>query len=675
MQRKQFTTYFLITIAVLLSFNNNLLSQVDSIQTSKATTGIDDSLTSVDSSIVKAPLKPYLFRFGNYRTNPNLSTYTLAKKQIDFMDIRSSGNIINQLPFSFLNDLGSLGTPSEPSIFLFGFGNISLNIDDNSFANRWNNSIDLNRVQTEGVGSISISTLNRGFLFGFDNNPATINIISKDSLKSKPISRIRYYQAPSNEGFIDAMFSARVLPKLALSFRVTNSSIDNNYVNTNFGSWKVNAKGIYKISDSLFAKLNYYHLRLSTHLNGGIDIGSLSMNSLGEYDIYNTQYSIVHNDMKNTTTMNNISASVYGNIMPIGYTSVSIGYSQNHDLFKYTSDTTKVKNSNNYNLIDTKVQHSLTLSNLSTKFIAAFEQIDFDVEGINYYEKQNNYYTSLLIDYNLFSGLIKPAIFGKYSKYNSQSNNGLGTDITISPFNNTKIFLGYSNFDKPLSIIESQYVSKKVEQNFTSMFASLEYSIQNFNISLSYFYIESSNTPIPVFNSSELSLSTTEIIYKNTEKLNTSGFNLNTKLEMWNILATANFNYNWQSENSYIPQEINYNLTAGLYYVDTLYNSNLNLKTGFTIYMIDNPQIRIYDFQKMRSASYYIDNSTFRSFDNLIANNDKYRLDLFLAGRIQDAATFYFIYENILGNNYYIVPYYPMPEGGIRIGLSWDFLD
>jgi hypothetical protein len=28
--------------------------------------------------------------------------------------------------------------------------------------------------------------------------------------------------------------------------------------------------------------------------------------------------------------------------------------------------------------------------------------------------------------------------------------------------------------------------------------------------------------------------------------------------------------------------------------------------------------------------------------------NDKYRLDFYLAGRIQDAATFYFIFENIL---------------------------
>ena len=77
----------------------------------------------------------------------------------------------------------------------------------------------------------------------------------------------------------------------------------------------------------------------------------------------------------------------------------------------------------------------------------------------------------------------------------------------------------------------------------------------------------------------------------------------------------------------------------------------------------------------MRSASYSIVDEAINKLSLQSVLNDKMRVDFYLAGRIQDAATFYFIYENILGNNYFIVPYYPMPEGGMRIGISWDFLD
>jgi hypothetical protein len=137
----------------------------------------------------------------------------------------------------------------------------------------------------------------------------------------------------------------------------------------------------------------------------------------------------------------------------------------------------------------------------------------------------------------------------------------------------------------------------------------------------------------------------------------------------------TNFNYYWLSENPISVNNTNFNLTAGIYYVDTLFNSNLDLKTGFTFYLYDDPSYIAYDFQRMRSTSFYLDNNSLKQFDNYQLSNDKYRLDFILSGRIQDAATFYLVYENILGSNYYIVPYYPMPEGGLKIGISWDFLD
>ncbi|MCB0747672.1 MAG: hypothetical protein KDC90_09440, partial [Ignavibacteriae bacterium] len=77
----------------------------------------------------------------------------------------------------------------------------------------------------------------------------------------------------------------------------------------------------------------------------------------------------------------------------------------------------------------------------------------------------------------------------------------------------------------------------------------------------------------------------------------------------------------------------------------------------------------------MTSASYYLSGNTYSAFSSFGLTNTPYRLDFTLAGRIQDRATFYFAYENITGHNYYSIPYYPIPIGGIKIGIAWDFIN
>jgi hypothetical protein len=51
------------------------------------------------------------------------------------------------------------------------------------------------------------------------------------------------------------------------------------------------------------------------------------------------------------------------------------------------------------------------------------------------------------------------------------------------------------------------------------------------------------------------------------------------------------------------------------------------------------------------------------------------KLDFNLAGEIQKVAIFYFQWENLFGNEYYITPYYPMPERNIKFGLAWELFN
>ncbi len=339
---------------------------------------------------------------------------------------------------------------------------------------------------------------------------------------------------------------------------------------------------------------------------------------------------------------------------------------------KYTVDTTSNKLDNYSRSLSSTFLHNFSVKNFSSSVNAGYEKLDLKIDEIFPKAELNNYYASISVQYNILNESITPSVYGKYSYFNKQAAIGFGSDISFEPIKNLNILLGFSNFDKPLSPIESQYLDAIEIPSHQVLFTSINFGRKNYKAGLSFFNITSKNNTLPVFNSETNS---DDLTYVFDDKSISSGINFNSNIEFWNILTTTNVNFYWQNESQFETQENILSINAGIFYVDTLYNDNLNLKTGFIFKLFDNPNYSIYNFQHMRSASYSIVDEAINKLSLQSVLNDKMRVDFYLAGRIQDAATFYFIYENILGNNYFIVPYYPMPEGGMRIGISWDFLD
>ena len=663
-----------ITIFVLFFYHASSLGQQDTTITLETPTGISDSLITTDSTKTLKSQKKFFAQFEEEKNTDRKSTYSISKKEIDFTDYRYAGNIIDYLPFGKLRNLGSLGTPSEPNLFGFGYGNFSLILDDNDESNSWNYSTDLNRIQTEGIQNFSVVPLHKAFLHGFNNNPATILISTNDTIKRKPISRIRYYQSPNEEGFIDAFFSARVLSRLALSIRVTNNSIDSLYGNTEYGSWKLNLKAIYKLGDSLYSSLSLSHRKLNTPLNGGIDIESLVENIPSQIDLYSTTNPVVNNNMQNESILNSFSGRIYGNILPWGLTSISMTYHENEDILRYLSDSSLVKEKNYYKIWRSLLNNKNTYNDLTISVNGGYEFIDYKLGSINDEKDLHNYFSSISLSLNSFNDIFIPSLFGKYSKYNDQNSSGFGGEIISYFTDKLKLVLGYSNFSKPYSLAETEYIDKNNDQKFNNYFASLGFYNYLTSASISYYKSDIDNFAIPLLDQGDNASNINEITFF-TGNGQFEGLNLNSSLEIWNILLETNINYTLKSILQNIEQREQLFINAGIFYVDTLFNNNLNLKTGIKFYYNDDPNNYVYDFRKMRASYLSISNGVLGSLSMIDVINDQFRIDFYLAGRIQDAATVYFIYENILNNQYFLVPYFPMPEGGIRIGLSWDFLD
>ncbi len=694
------TIFFIYTFLFSISLNAEATLKLFLSDSLKHTVIIDSSSvldsTIFDTTQFEAKKKFFLSTYtGNNFIEPN--NFSLRKNNIDRIDYRYSGDLLSWFPFSYLMDLGATGQPNESYLYGLGYGNSSLILNGTSFNNSWNNSFDFNKIQTEGISKITLSPLSIGFLYNVQNNPISLLIEESDTFRTKPFSRIRYLQA-SGEGYIDAFFSAKVHKRLGISVRITNASVDSRYSNSTYTTWKANVKTIYKISDNFYAKLNYHHIKSKLGLNGGVSPESiLNSSDIIDNTLYNKTLAIVNfsersgsfststeSDRYNETTINRVDLDLFGNFFKNSFSKIKFGYENTLDKFRQhifnpVIDSLKINNDNGYSLLFGQIKQNLSLGNLTSELQAYYEIVDYYVDALNFNKEQTNYYTWALVKYKLFDSLLIPSVYGKILNFNNQTFNGYGIDIAVTHLNNFSISTGFSNFDKPFSIPENVLLHETLpsnKKNITTLFATANFANSFTNTSISYFEIKTNNQPVPVFNTADIKLNTAQIIYPMLANTINKGINIFSNSKYTNILYSLNFNYYFKSNTFALPQGPEFSLSTGIYYVDTLYNNNLDLKTGFTFYYSKNfneSSYRVYDFQQFRSANSFMQNNAIHQFDIPIFTNNISRLDFLLAGRIRNSATFYFIFENILDNNYYIVPFYPMRERGIRLGLSWDF--
>ncbi len=677
--------YKIYLFLFLLVIGSSIEAQIDSMKIDYASTNIKDSSSVKDTAKVKKKFVPFYLNHNFYEDLLRFNNLNLTKKTINKLDYRYAGDVLNYLPHSSLNNFGYLGAPNVPILFSLDGNNISL-LNDNFYENnRLNNFADLNKVQVESIYNLYLVPIHRGFLYGIRNNNAAIIIQHNDSLKAKPITRIRYYQSNFNEAFINVFFSARVLSNLALTFRVTNAAKNDSYKNTSFGAWKVFVKGTYKFADSLLLSIKYNHLNLNSSINGGVNLTELSKNALENIDIYSTKAPVTFYYFNTNTESNRFSSNIGGKILPFGKTNITltynledINYYNNPERYTYrtitVADSLIFEKVNSYKSFHGNFTHTFSKNYFSSKVIAEYETIKLNFNNTSFSRKLNNFYTSIIVDYKLFNNFLHPSIFGKFSNYNKRTNLGYGFDVTVNPHQNLNFIFGYSNFRKSSDIFAASMLSTETKEKNSSLFASLGYRRKKVNASISYFQIKRKDYPFPIFNNGNLSLTESHIIYNKLDNIKNEGFNFYFNSEIFNILLYSNFNYQ-KSNSDLVTKKDNFNLTAGIYYVDTLFNSNLNLKAGINFYLFDASENFYYDYFNMIRSKYFYQNGVINSFSSNTAQNDKYKFDFVVAGTIRKAATFYFVFENFLDNKLFMIPYYPLPGRRIKLGIAWDFLD
>ena len=486
--------------------------------------------------------------------------------------------------------------------------------------------------------------------YGPASNSVSVNFIKRDILSVQPYTRIKYYEGPSGEAFIDADFSAILFRKFVLMVEIANRNFDSTYVNTAFSIWQGAAHLKYLISDKVNLTASYSYNDYDAGLNGGVNVDSIqqagaNLNAI----LYDEQLAPVYYPFRRLKILqNNVGLRLFVNPVSNSRTDLSFYYRFSNDEVSNSPGSAGYPQKSK-----DKTAGALLRQDFSLAFANLNVQAQYEKTAEQYYipgsilDIDKSYLSlSPVFSLNFLDSMIIPSAFYKFQKIDnggSASYNGLGFDLMVNLFDYVKLYGGYSN-----------YKSLNLSDNVNTIELSAKLDLGNFSLAADFINRSESFEfvdPSPLIADEEyyVDLGATQI----------GG---STRLRLWKILLEASSYYDLSNHDSFngVPNltvaSPKFKLTGGLYLDGSFFADNLYLKTGFALNY------------NSRQRVFYSGNE-YTLADKFVT------VDFTLAGEIQKKAIAYFTWENLADETYYIVPYYPMYRRGIRFGVAWELFN
>ena len=420
---------------------------------------IDTSKVIVDSTEVVKKKRELIVVYNQPYLGKANSGSTISSDEISGMDYRFTGDILKQLPFGYLQELGLTGQPSELMMYGLGNGNISHNVNGLQKNNRWKSSLNPYYIQTELIDSLEVVPLTSGFLYNSMNNPVQINYITRSGITQRPYSRIRFYQATNEEGQLDILFNAPVFKKIYARVQVTNTAIDplgnrtDPEFNNDFSLWNVESDVRYLMSDKINVMGSYNHVKGKIGLFGGVAKNS------DMYDV--NQADFLYSNRFKRVTRNDFSLSVNAEFIKDSPLNISAYYQ--HNLQEYWSNRDSsiagfpgFDRDTKYKTYGIYGRQLLRYGIFDLDLIGNYEHTNYESDLFGSIGGDNMLSAASRLSLNLF-GTLKPSFYVKTSNYRKVQYNGFGGEGILEINSTLKFSGGVSFVEKPFSIIEDKY--------------------------------------------------------------------------------------------------------------------------------------------------------------------------------------------------------------------------
>lgn len=590
--------------------------------------------------------------------------YTL----LNFKNYRSFPEMAEVPGISYVRSLGYPNQNSMLTIYGVSPGDITFTENGIPLNNRFTNSLLLPIIQEENVTELEILPLPRGFLYGSNPNSAALNINPVDFVTTVPYSRIKYYEGPVGEGFLDVRFNLPIFKRLYLFANVSNKKSDEGYQNSDLSIWQTRFQLKYLASPSLTINAYYYYSKIVQGLNGGVNYDSVL--SLVSSVFRNSTFNDVFFDER-AAPVNYISRYQKDNLhraavtligsTPLFEESYITLYYENH-LNEYRNNEDSLTSPGRI-FYDRQYSAAGIFANISKKLgfagLRVFGGIDYNTRDLNTFEFAgvSKFFVSGILNFDIADNL-RFSGFAKTFSVNNIWFNGFGGDLGYNLSDNLRFYFGTAYFDSYDPLAGTNYRSNNVKFQGGAKISSGSWEA-DLNLFKSVYDVNyTSGFVVPTETGN------TNVKYSEDEyNYNGAGLSVIYKLDKFRISASGGviLSNNQSGKKSYHP----YNADIGVSYRDYLFDSSLDLKASVSFTYRSLSIKYIPDFYNQRM---YSDPSADYSSDYL-------SLDFYAAGRIQEAATLFFGWENILGRQQYLLPYYPELPRNIRFGISWEFLN
>lgn len=606
------------------------------------TTALDTSgILSTKKEIVKVDTTIPLYQNPFYSRSEFIN-----RKQIDFLDYRYTGNLFKPFGISFLRDYGFVGYPAE--LMLYGTNEVSY-FENGIYVNsRSSDYFNLNFIPSEMIDSIEIVPAPRGFLYSPVNNPVSVNLIKRDICSFQPYTRVKYYEGPSGEAFIDAIFNARIFKNFLLTIDISNRKVDSSYVNSDFSIWQGGTHLKYLLSDKINVTASYAYNKYEVGLNGGVNVDSLKQltTNIDQYLYDNLLAPVYFGYRRINILQHNLGLRLLANLDSHSQTDFAVYYRFDNDEVSDPPDHLNYPQKDKNKTTGALLRQDLKLAFADLKFIAQYEKTNTRLYASDSYSDfSTDYFTfAPIFSLYLIDSTFVPSVYYKIQNVTrsiSKGYHGFGFDLSMNPLDYLKLYGGYSLYKSPNLIDDVSTVELSAKINFENLRLSVDFINRSENL----LFINSSALTPEYF----LDLGTTQL-----------GGNFSYKL--WYILLEASAYFDVSKHKAFngtpystvaVPK---IKLNSGIYFDGYFFNENLNLKTGFAVNY--NSKQRLF--------------SSGQEYD--IADQFA-TIDFTLAGEIKKAAIAYFTWENLFDETYYIVPYFPMFRRGIRFGVAWELFN
>ena len=637
-----------------------------------------DTLKTIDSTRSK-PHKDTLKPIFRAPADDGLyDLILLGKKHIDRTDYKYIGNIIDYLPFGFLQDFGWLGQPSK--FQLFGSNLNSIIVDGIDFTERHTNAFDLFLFRSEYINTLAIPLPTNAFLYSNANASSALNIFTFDRIAKEPYTRIRYYQAPNDEGFIDGYFNIHPTRKLNVYGGFQNSSTGSNYSYSEYGLWNADVKIRYMLNNTFNFLFYFNHSRSVAELNGGVDYEKLLSSfssTIAQSILYDPfEAPVKFGNRYQKITRNNVVFKVLSRLLSKKSGEINVYYLTHLTEFRQDEKSRNgIFANDRFKTIGMNFLQPFCTGGFNLSVFGTSERTFSTLNSYGLEKSRTIFSLGGTLSTDFGNKKIMPVAFAKFSNLDGKSFLGYGINIKLHPIPKLEATLGASKFSIPRGI-ESEALRKigeAADNHAQVFFASIDFKNSNFHFSFSIFNRKESNEEYWAEKDSAKSSKLKEKYVLYYRKNSTSGGNIFLSAKIWKIKGELNFTYYFLSKNE-IRENPEFSALGGLFYIDTLFDKNLAMKTGVYFKSNGGQNYWQYEFQ-VRKPIYYVYSSTsVRPFGEGTTPFN-WTLNLFFAGTIQKRATVYAVLENVFDNKYYIVPYYPMPSRTFRFGVAWEFLN